>query len=139
MGYGESILLSQLWYNTNMDKERRPIHWVGSSEKDLSSLPRPVKRRIGHALHLAQIGDKSENAKPLKGLGPGVFEEVADYDGDTFRAVYTVRLSSGVYVLHCFQKKSKHGIETPKKEINLIKQRLAEAIEQDKRAKEKRP
>src|SRR5205814_895645 len=87
-GYGEVVPLYQLWYNTNMGKERRPIHWIGSSQKDLSSLPRAVKRRIGHALHLAQIGDKSESAKPLKGFGPGVFEEVADYDGDTYRGVY---------------------------------------------------
>jgi len=81
---------------------------------------------------LAQKGDKSVNAKPLKGFGPGVFEEVTDYDGNTYRGVYVVRLANGVYVLHCFQKKSKHGIKTPQQEIDLIKRRLAEATERDK-------
>lgn len=114
-----------------MDKERRPLHFVGSSSKDLSNFPKEVRRRIGYALHLAQKGDKSVNAKPLKGLGSGVFEEVTDYDGNTYRGVYIVRLTSGIYVLHCFQKKSKHGIKTPQQEINLIRQRLAEAIEKD--------
>lgn len=91
---------------------------------------------VGYALFAVQIGKKPREAKPLHGLGPGVLEIVSDYDGDTYRAVYTVRLTHGVYVLHCFQKKSKHGIKTPQKEIDLIKQRLNMAIEQDRKAKE---
>jgi len=113
-------------------KEHRPLYFIGSSREDLKEFPEHVMRQIGHALRVAQSGGKSPNAKPFKGVGSGVLEVVADYDGNTYRSVYTVRLASGVYVLHCFQKKSKHGIETPKKEINLIKQHLAEAIEQDK-------
>jgi len=114
------------------DKEQRPLYFVGSSHKDLREFPEHVMRQIGYALWVAQIGSKSPNAKPFKGVGSGVLEVVADYDGDTYRSVYTVRLASGIYVLHCFQKKSKHGIETSKKDIDLIKQRLAKAIEQDR-------
>ena len=84
------------------------------------------------ARQVAQPGDMSEKAKPLKGFGSGVLEVVTDHDRETYRAVYTVRLTSGVYVLHCFQKKSSHGIKTPRCEIALIKQRLAEAIEHDR-------
>jgi phage-related protein len=111
---------------------RRPIFFVGSSRDDLSSFPTRVKSLVGYALHLAQLGDMSEKAKPLKGFGSGVLEVVTDHDRETYRAVYTVRLTSGVYVLHCFQKKSSHGIKTPRHEIALIKRRLAEAIEQDR-------
>ena len=92
--------------------------------------PEPVVQAMGYALHIAQTGDKADNAKPLSGFsGAGVLEVVEDYVGDTFRAVYTVKLSGTVYVLHCFQKKSKHGISTPKPTIDLIQQRLAVAIE----------
>ncbi len=118
----------------DVDKECRPLYWVGSSHEDLKVFPGQVCDVVGYALYVAQSGGKSPKAKPLHGFGTGVLEVVSDYDSDTYRAVYTVRLSSGVYVLHCFQKKSKHGIETPRKETNLIKQRLAEAIEQDKKA-----
>ena len=113
-------------------KEHRLLYFIGSSREDLKKFPEHVMRQIGHALRVAQSGGKSPNAKPFKGVGPGVLEVVADYDGNTYRSVYTVRLASGVYVLHCFQKKSKHGIETPKKDTDLIKQRLAKAIEQDR-------
>jgi phage-related protein len=104
----------------------REIVWVGSSLDDLSSFPQEVKRGIGFALRVAQAGEKHPDAKPLKGFkGAGVLEIVEDFDGDTYRAVYTVRLSTGVYVLHAFQKKSKQGRETPKQEIDLIETRLA--------------
>ncbi len=83
---------------------------------------------MGYALYVAQQGGKHRDAKPLKGFGgAGVVEIVSDYRGDTFRAVYTVRLAGSVYVLHVFQKKSKSGRETPTIEINLIKQRLRDA------------
>jgi phage-related protein len=91
---------------------------------------------MGHALHLAQTGDKADNAKPLHGFGgAGVLEIVEDHVGDTYRAVYTVKLAGTVYVLLCFQKKSKKGRETPKQTINLIKQRLKTAIELHERQK----
>jgi phage-related protein len=83
---------------------------------------------VGYALYLAQRGGKHVSAKLLKGLGPGVLEVVSDHRGDTFPAVYTVRLAGRVFVLHAFQKKSKHGIATPHAEIELIRRRLMQAI-----------
>lgn len=84
---------------------------------------------MGYAIYLAQVGDKHPNAKPLKEFGSGVLEVVSDHRGDTFRAVYTVRLARRIYVLHVFQKKSKKGIATPKSELDLIRQRLKRAME----------
>ena len=92
-------------------------------------MPEDVIDLFGFALHLAQTGQKHSQAKPLKGFGgAGVLEVVEDHLGDTFRAVYTVKIAGVVYVLHCFQKKSKHGIETPKHDIDLIKDRLKIAV-----------
>ena|SRR3990172_2653452 len=109
----------------------KPVHWVGSSKNDLSAFPDEVKRRVGGALWDAQTGQKAPFAKPLKGLGGGgVLEVVEDFDGDTYRAVYTVRFREVVYVLHAFQKKSTRGIQTPKRELELIKQRLKRASEE---------
>jgi phage-related protein len=108
----------------------KPIRWVGSSKEDLSAFPDDVKRRIGIALFEAQIGRKARYAKPLRGYGgAGVLEVVDDFDGDTFRAVYTVRFAEAVYVLHAFQKKSRRGIATPRSEIELIRTRLRRAAE----------
>jgi phage-related protein len=106
----------------------KPLRWVGSSRRDLRSFPRQVKRDIGQALYAAQEGKTDPAAKPLKGFGGGsVLEIVAPYDGNTWRTVYTVQFREAVYVLHGFQKKSKRGIATPKREIDLIRHRLAEA------------
>jgi len=106
----------------------KPVLWVGSSRRDVKSFPRPVKLEIGQALYAAQEGKTDPAAKPLKGFkGGSVMEIVASYYGDTWRAVYTVRFEDAVYVLHTFQKKSKRGIATPKKDIDLIRQRLADA------------
>jgi phage-related protein len=109
----------------------KAVHWVGTSKADLSAFPDEVKRRVGGALWDAQIGQKAPFAKPLKGFGGGgVLEVVDDFDGDTYRAVYTVRFREVVYVLHAFQKKSTRGIQTPKREIELIRQRLKRAGEE---------
>lgn len=106
------------------------MRWVGNSKEDLSDFPEEVRRRVGGALWEAQIGRKAPYAKPLKGFGDAaVLEIVDDFDGDTFRAVYTVRFAKAVYVLHAFQKKSKHGVATPKAELDLIDQRLKRARE----------
>lgn len=108
----------------------KPLHWVGSSLRDIRGLPRAVAREIGYALWFSQMGDKHPSAKPLKGYGgAGVLEVVEDHAGDTFRAVYTVRFARAVYVLHVFQKKSPSGARTPRHELQLIKSRmkLAEA------------
>ncbi len=105
----------------------KPLHWIGSSRKDLTSFPDEVKDHLGFALFQAQSGAKHRDAKPLKGLGPGVLEVVSRHDKDTFRAVYTVRFEEAVYVLHAFQKKAKKGIATPKHAVDLIARRLAAA------------
>jgi phage-related protein len=111
-------------------EQRKPLFWVGSSKEDLSEFPEDVKDVMGFALHLAQTGLKHPDANPLKGFkGAGVLEVVEDHDGDTYRAVYTVRLAGAVYVLHAFQKKSKKGIATPKADIDLVKARLRRAEE----------
>ncbi len=91
-------------------------------------MPEDVIDFFGFALHLAQMGKKHDQAKPLKGFGgASVLEVVEDYMGDTYRAVYTVKIADKVYVLHCFQKKSGKGIETPKHEMDLIRERLKAA------------
>jgi phage-related protein len=111
----------------------RPIAWIGSSKADLSAFPEEVKDSIGFALYVAQQGGKHRDAKPLRGFGgAGILEIVDDFDGDTYRAVYTVRFAGRVYVLHVFQKKSKTGIKTPKAEIELIRSRLKRAEEEHK-------
>jgi phage-related protein len=108
----------------------KPLRWVGPSKDELMEFPDPVVKEMGHALHVAQTGSKADSAKPLHGFGgAGVLEIVEDHDGDTFRAVYTVKLAGTVYVLHCFQKKSKKGSETPKQTIDLIRKRLKTAME----------
>ena len=94
---------------------------------DLLAMPDSAIRGIGMALGVAQYGSKHPSAKPWKGQGPGVFEVVEDFDGDTFRAIYTVRFAKAVYVLHCFQKKSPTGVKTAKSDINLVTQRLKAA------------
>jgi phage-related protein len=106
----------------------KPIHWIGDSRDALREFPDSARREVGRALYLAQLGDKHPTAKPLKGFGgAGVLEVVESYEGDAYRAVYTVKFAGIVYVLHCFQKKSKQGKATPKAEIDLIKNRLFRA------------
>jgi phage-related protein len=112
----------------------KPVSWIGSSYKDFREFPDPVQDSMGFALYQAQIGLKHGSAKPLKGFGgAGVIEIVADHVGDTFRAVYTVKFATAVYVLHAFQKKSKSGIKTPIEDIELIQRRL-KAAEADYKA-----
>lgn len=112
------------------DRVPKPVRWIGESKNDLSAFPNDVKLRVGGALWDAQVGLKSPAAKPLKGFGgAGVLEVVADFDGNAFRTVYTVRFAEAVYVLHAFQKKSRRGMATPKAELDLIAARLARAKE----------
>lgn len=107
-----------------LDKPKH-VFWLGNARDVLRGFPESVRESIGYALYVAQRGDKHPNAKPLKGFGgTGVLELVEDFDGDTYRAVYTVRYANAVYVLHAFKKKSKRGIATPKHEIELIRERL---------------
>src|SRR5687767_1352460 len=115
---------------SRMPTARARIEWVGSSLDDLKAFPREVMREVGQALFDAQVGDKHPAAKPLAGFGgAGVLEVVSDFDGNTFRAVYTVKFAGAVYVLHAFQKKSKKGISTPPKDKKLIESRLKAALQ----------
>lgn len=107
---------------------RKPIKWVGSAKRDLLAMPDEVQDVFGYAIDLAQAGTKHPDAKPLSGFGSaGVLEVVEDHRGDAFRAVYTVRFEGWVYVLHCFQKKSRSGIKTPREDMDLIETRLKAA------------
>ena len=123
------------------DDQPKSVRWVGSSKEDVSDFPEEVRRRVGGALWEAQIGRKAPYAKPLTGFGDArVLEIVDEFDGDTFRAVYTVRFAKAVYVLHAFQKKSKRGAATPKTELDLIDQRLKRAREEyDRWSKSEEP
>jgi phage-related protein len=108
--------------------DARELVFVASSQEDLRAFPEEVRQVMGFALFVAQKGSKHPAAKPLKGFkGSGVLEVIDDYDGDTYRTVYTVRFSDAIYVLHAFQKKSKRGSETPKPDIELVKTRLKTA------------
>jgi phage-related protein len=110
---------------------RKPVKWVSSAKRDLDAMPEDVKDVFGHAIDLAQAGAKHRDAKVMTGFGSaGVLEVVEDLQGDTYRAVYTVKFAGWVYVLHCFQKKSKSGIATPKPDLDLINTRL-KAAKQD--------
>ncbi|MCW5679552.1 MAG: type II toxin-antitoxin system RelE/ParE family toxin [Anaerolineales bacterium] len=119
-----------------MCDNERPLEWIGSSYKDLMELPAEVRKFIGFALHFAQQGDQHPAAKVLKGFGgAGVLEVVENDAGGTYRAVYTVRFEEAVFVLHCFQKKSKSGIATPKADMDVVRARLkmAEAVAKEMR------
>jgi len=108
-----------------MPEYEKPIQWIGSSRKDLMSLPVDVRKFFGFALSLAQAGDKHDSAKVLKGFASaGVLEVVENDIGGTYRAVYTVKFAEAVFVLHCFQKKSKRGIATPQEDMDIIQARL---------------
>lgn len=113
----------------NIALHERPLHWIGSSLKDVKEFPPEVQRTVGFALSGAQFGGRHASAKPWKGEGPGVLEVVRDFDGDTYRAIYTVRFARAVYVLHAFQKKSPHGIATRQSDVALVKARLRIAAE----------
>ncbi len=102
----------------------KQLYWLGSSKKDLLKMPDSVIDVMGYALYLAQDGLKHPQAKALKGFGSAGVLEVVDDDGNTYRAVYTVKFSNGIYVLHCFQKKSHKGIETTKHDMDVIEARL---------------
>ncbi len=106
-------------------KCRKPLDWIGSSKKNLQELPKEIQREIGHSLHLAQIGQEDSDSKPLKGFGSANVREIIRNDSEgTYRAVYTLEFKDIIYVLHVFKKKSKTGIETPKQEMELIRNRI---------------
>ena len=111
----------------------KALYWIGSSLRDVRAFPKAVRRVMGQALDDAQHGEKHPGVKPLKGFGgASVLEIVEDNDGDTYRAIYTVKFAGAVYVLHAFQKKAKRGRVTPKKDIDLVKRRLRVARERNR-------
>ena len=114
----------------------KKVVWLGNSLETLRSFPKSVRETFGFAIFQAQMGHKHVHAKPLRDFGSGILEVIADSQAGTFRAVYTVRFSERVYVLHAFQKKSKRGISTPRIELELIRKRLALALEINAAAKE---
>src|SRR5579863_9220648 len=103
---------------------RRLLFWEGSAKIDFMRFPVPVQKDLGVALFVVQIGGTPPSTKPWRGLGPGVYELIEDHRGDSYRAIYTVRIAGAVHVLHAFQKKSKSGIKTPKLDIDLVERRL---------------
>lgn len=107
----------------------RPVRWMGNSKKNLLKFPSEVQKIIGDELQFIQFGGMPKDAKPFKGVGSGVFEIALKYDKEAYRTVLAVQLGDYIYVLHAFQKKSKKGISTPKEDVYLIKQRLADAKE----------
>ena len=129
-------MLSLYMYNSTMPDRQKPLEWVGSAKKDLMALPVAVRKFFGHALDFAQRGGQHDSAKTLKGFGgAGVIEVIENDAGGTYRAVYTVKFEEAVFVLHCFQKKSRSGIATPKVDMNIIRARLKfiEALIQERR------
>jgi phage-related protein len=121
-----------------LSKGEKPLDWVGSSKRDFLEFPDPVKDEMGNALGVAQFGGTHPSAKPWKGQGSGVFELVENHDGDTYRAVYTVRFQDVVYVLHAFQKKSPNRIRTAQLDIDMVERRLKIA-QQDYQARHGKP
>ncbi|MEX2130604.1 MAG: type II toxin-antitoxin system RelE/ParE family toxin [Pseudohongiellaceae bacterium] len=104
------------------------VRWLGSVHGDWKSFPDEIQNSMGYALYLAQLGKKAPNAKPLKGFRSAAVLEISDdFDGNTWRAVYTVQFQNVIYVLHAFQKKSKQGKAMPKADMNLIVERFKQA------------
>jgi phage-related protein len=115
-----------------LDEDIRPVTWLGDSRRQVRSFPPEVRKSIGVALYDAQKGDKAPTAKPFKGIASGVFEIALRFDKDAYRVVYAVQIGRRVYVLHAFQKKSKHGISTPRQDVDLIEQRYKQALKMEK-------
>lgn len=105
----------------------RPVVWLGSSKNDLRRFPTGAQKLLGDELQLIQFGGMPKDAKPFKGVGSGVLEIALRYSSEAYRVVLALQIGTRIYVLHAFQKKSKRGIETPKRDVELIKQRYAEA------------
>ncbi|OWV76931.1 hypothetical protein ATY76_02960 [Rhizobium sp. R339] len=102
----------------------KEIAWVKAALKDFGEFPRAVQDRMKDALAIASMGQKADIAKPMKGLGSGVFEIALPYRTDAYRTIYAVQFGDVIWVVHAFQKKSTKGIATPQKEIELIQARL---------------
>jgi len=107
-----------------MTRKTRPVSWIRAALKEFETFPEGARSVCLAALTIAAEGGKADVAKPMQGLGSGVFEIALAFRGDAFRVVYAVRLAEEIWVVHTFQKKSTQGIKTPQREIDLIKKRL---------------
>jgi phage-related protein len=107
----------------------RPVVWLGDSKKNLRDFPDGAQKLLGDELQLIQFGGMPKDAKPFKGVGSGVLKIALRYASDAYRVVLAVQISRRIYVLHAFQNKSKKGIETPKRDVDLVKKRYTEAQE----------
>jgi len=107
----------------------RPVVWLGNSKKNIRDFPKGAQKLLGDELQLIQFGGMPKDAKPFKGVGSGVLEIALRYASDAYRVVLALQIGSRIYVLHAFQKKSKKGIETPKRDVDLIRKRYTEAQE----------
>ncbi len=113
----------------------RPVVWLGDSRRNIQAFPLGARKLVGDELQLVQFGGMPKDAKLFHGVGSGVFEIALAYETNAYRTVFAVQLGAKIYVLHAFQKKSKSGIKTPQKDIDLIKRRYKEAKELAKREK----
>ena len=114
----------------------RLVVWLGDARRNIQAFPLGARKLVGDELQLVQFGGMPKDAKPFHGVGSGVFEIALAYETNAYRTVFAVQLGAKIYVLHAFQKKSKSGIKTPQKDIDLIKRRYKEAKELAKREKE---
>ena len=107
-----------------MTRKTRPVSWIRAALKEFETFPEGARSICLAALTIAAEGGKADPAKPMHGIGPGVFEIALPFKGDAIRVVYTVHLAEGIWVLHAFRKKSTQGIKTPQREIDLARDRL---------------
>ena len=107
-----------------MTPKTRPVSWINAALKEFKTFPDRAQSIFFTALTIAAEGGKPDIAKPMHGLGSGVFEIALPYRRDAYRVVYAVQLGEEIWVVHAFQKKSTKGIKTPKREIDLIADRL---------------
>jgi phage-related protein len=107
-----------------MTRKTRPVSWISAALREFKAFPEGARSVCLTALTIAAEGGMSDIAKPLHGLGSGIFEIALPFRGDAFRVVYALQLAEEIWVIDAFQKKSTKGIKTPKREIDLIKERL---------------
>lgn len=107
-----------------MSRNTKPISWVKAARKAFETFPEGAQVQVLRALTVAAEGERADIAKPMKGLGPGVCEIAVKFRTDAYRAVYALQIGEAVWVVHAFQKKSRKGIETPRHEVDVIKERI---------------
>ncbi len=115
-----------------VSRDTRAVSWVKAARKEVATFPEGARSAVETALTIAAEGGTADIAKPLKGLGSGVYEIALAYRGRAYRAVYAVQVDDDLWVVHAFEKKSKTGIKTPKQEIDVIRQRLKRLQEQSR-------